>query len=291
MKKVYFILIVFLSFTACNNNEEWGAMGTFEATEVIVSAEANGRILSFDLQEGDKISAGVELGVIDTVQLYYQIKQLSLGLEAADIRKPDIQKQIAALYQQKSTCEMEFARAQRLVAASAGNQKSVDDLSNQIKLIDRQIVAQESALQKTVSGADVEIERLQYQLMSMNDLLAKSHIINPLSGTVLTKYAEAGEMTAVGKPLYKIADLETMYLRVYITADQLNSIKVGGEVAVNTDSENSYTGRVTWISDKSEFTPKGVMTKNERANLVYAVKIAVRNDGNLRIGQYGEVVL
>ncbi len=291
MKKVYFILIALLTFTACNNKEEWGAMGTFEATEVIVSAEANGRILSFDLQEGDKINAGVELGVIDTVQLYYQIKQLSLGLEAVDIRKPDIQKQIAALYQQKSTCEMELARAQRLVAASAGNQKSVDDLNNQIKLIDRQITAQESALQKTVSGANVEIESLQYQLMSMNDLLAKCHIINPLSGTVLTKYAEAGEMTTVGKPLYKIADLETIYLRVYITADQLNSIHVGDEVAINTDDANSYTGRVTWISDKSEFTPKGVMTKNERANLVYAVKIALRNDGNLRIGQYGEVVL
>lgn len=291
MKKVYFILIALLTFTACNNKEEWGTMGTFEATEVIVSAEANGRILSFDLQEGDKINAGVELGVIDTVQLYYQIKQLSLGLEAVDIRKPDIQKQIAALYQQKSTCEMELARAQRLVAASAGNQKSVDDLNNQIKLIDRQITAQESALQKTVSGANVEIESLQYQLMSMNDLLAKCHIINPLSGTVLTKYAEAGEMTTIGKPLYKIADLETIFLRVYITADQLNSIHVGDEVAINTDDANSYTGRVTWISDKSEFTPKGVMTKNERANLVYAVKIALRNDGNLRIGQYGEVVL
>ena len=277
-------------FVACADKEnEWDATGSFEATEVLVSSQANGLIMALDFQEGDRLQTGQLLGTIDSVQLFLKKQQLLVSMKAMDIRKPDIQKQIASIRRQMQTAQTELTRAQNLLKAKAGNQKMVDDYTNQLALLQKQLEAQQSTLAKTYSSADAEVESMQYQVMQMDDLLSKCRICNPRAGIVLTKYAEAGETAAVGMPLYKIADTELMYLRAYITADQVAAIKLGQEVSVFSDQGEQYDGTIAWISSKSEFTPKGIMTKDERANLVYAVKIAVRNDGTLKIGQYGEV--
>lgn len=292
----YLILsIAFIAFAACSGNEnDFDATGTFESTEIIVSSEANGKIMELNLQEGDRLEAGAVLGYVDSMQLYLRKKQLEAGLRGVDIRKPDIRKQIASLEQQIAVARSEQQRMENLVKAKAGNQKQVDDLVNNIKVLQKQLDAQYSTLHKTTGGADAEAESIVYQIMQLDDQLQKSRIVNPQSGTVLVKYAEPGEVTAAGKPLYKIADTDLLYLRAYPTAEQLTQLKLGGGVRVFVDfgekERKEYSGTITWISEKSEFTPKGIQTKNERANLVYAVKIAVRNDGYLKIGQYGEVV-
>lgn len=292
----YLILsIAFIAFAACSGNEnDFDATGTFESTEIIVSSEANGKIMELNLQEGDRLEAGAVLGYVDSMQLYLRKKQLEAGLRGVDIRKPDIRKQIASLEQQITVARSEQQRMENLVKAKAGNQKQVDDLVNNIKVLQKQLDAQYSTLHKTTGGADAEAESIVYQIMQLDDQLQKSRIVNPQSGTVLVKYAEPGEVTAAGKPFYKIADTDLLYLRAYPTAEQLTQLKLGGGVRVFVDfgekERKEYPGTITWISEKSEFTPKGIQTKNERANLVYAVKIAVRNDGYLKIGQYGEVV-
>ncbi len=292
--KYVWTLPLLLALIACNGNKnKFDASGTFEATEVIVSAEANGKIMTFNLHEGDKLKFGDEIGYIDTMQLYLRKGQLTAGLRSVDIRKPDIQKQIAALEQQIATLRTEQTRMENLVRANAGNQKQVDDIVHQIANLERQREAQYSTLSKTSGSANAEAESIQYQIMQLDDQLLKSRIINPQTGTVLTKYAEAGEVVALGKPLYKIADTELLYLRAYITADQLSAIRLGETVRVFADygdEMKEYGGTINWISDKAEFTPKGIQTKDERANLVYAVKVAVKNDGYLKIGQYGELV-
>ena len=250
--------------------------------------------MELNLQEGDRLEAGAVLGYVDSMQLYLRKKQLEAGLRSVDIRKPDIRKQIASLEQQIAVARSEQQRMENLVKAKAGNQKQVDDIVNNIKVLQKQLDAQYSTLHKTTSGADAEAESIVYQIMQLDDQLQKSRIVNPQSGTVLVKYAEPGEVTAAGKPLYKIADTDLLYLRAYPTAEQLTQLKLGQRVRVFADfgekGQKEYPGTITWISEKSEFTPKGIQTKNERANLVYAVKIAVRNDGYLKIGQYGEVL-
>lgn len=292
--KYVWTLPLLLALMACNGNKNnYDASGTFEATEVIVSAEANGKIMTFNLHEGDKIKAGDETGYIDTLQLYLRKGQLTAGLRSVDIRKPDIQKQIAALEQQIATLRTEQTRMENLVRANAGNQKQVDDIVHQIAHLERQREAQHSTLSKTSGSAGAEAESIQYQIMQLDDQIRKSRIINPQTGTVLTKYAEAGEVVAPGKPLYKIADTELLFLRAYITADQLSEIRLGQNVAVFADYGDEikeYAGTVNWISDKAEFTPKGIQTKDERANRVYAIKVMVNNDGYLKIGQYGELI-
>ncbi|MDD4516074.1 HlyD family efflux transporter periplasmic adaptor subunit [Massilibacteroides sp.] len=295
MKKIVYpaIAAVFMFNSCGNKSDKFDATGAFEATEVIVSSEATGKILRFDLQEGDKLSAGEEVGCVDSLQLYYKKEQLGAGLRAVDIAKPDIRKQIAVLEQQIATAKSERQRMENLVKAKAGNQKQLDDIVHQIEFLHKQLDAQQSSLSKTFSRADAEAEGLVFQVMQLDDMIAKCRIVNPLTGTVLIKYAEAGEITSPGKPLYKIADTDLLFLRAYITADQLSQLKAGQSVSVYSDfgegKQREYAGTITWISDKSEFTPKGVQTKNERANLVYAMKIAVKNDGYLKIGQYGEV--
>ncbi|MFI3263147.1 MAG: HlyD family efflux transporter periplasmic adaptor subunit [Rikenellaceae bacterium] len=290
MKKIIILATIAL-MASCKSESTFDATGTFEATEVVISAEGNGRILSFDIEEGDNITAGNVVGIIDTMQLYYTAQQLKSKLRSVDILKPDIEKQIAVLKEQLSTARTELKRAKNLVAANAGNQKTVDDLTNQIAFINSQIAASRSTLTKSTSGADAEVEAMQYQLMAINDALQKCRIVAHTRGTVLQKYVQQGEMATIGKPLFKIADLSVIYLRAYITADQLSSVALNGTVEVTTDNDKSYQGKITWISDKAEFTPKGVLTKDERANLVYAIKVAVVNDGLLKIGQYGELKL
>lgn len=295
MKQVILLNFVLLFLAACNRGDgDFDATGTFEATEILVSSEANGKIMELNIEEGDRLDAGALIGYVDSTQLYLKKMQLSAGLRSVDIRKPDIRKQIAALEQQIATARTEQQRMENLVKAKAGNQKQVDDIVNNIKYLQKQLDAQYSTLNKTTGGADAEAEGILYQIMQLDDLLQKSRIVNPQAGTVLVKYAEPGEVTAAGKPLYKIADTDLLYLRAYITSDQLSTLKQGQTVRVFADyGENDrreYPGTITWISDKSEFTPKGIQTKDERANLVYAIKIAVKNDGYLKIGQYGETV-
>lgn len=289
------IATALLSLAACNRGDgDFDATGTFEATEILVSSEANGKIMELNIEEGDRLDAGALIGYVDSTQLYLMKMQLSAGLRSVDIRKPDIRKQIAALEQQIATARTEQQRMENLVKAKAGNQKQVDDIVNNIKYLQKQLDVQYSTLNKTTGGADAEAEGILYQIMQLDDQLQKSRIVNPQAGTVLVKYAEPGEVTAAGKPLYKIADTDLLYLRAYITSDQLSTLKQGQTVRVFADyGENDrreYPGTITWISDKSEFTPKGIQTKDERANLVYAIKIAVKNDGYLKIGQYGETV-
>ena len=295
MKQVILLNFVLLFLAACNRGDgDFDATGTFEATEILVSSEANGKIMELNIEEGDHLDAGALIGYVDSTQLYLKKMQLSAGLRSVDIRKPDIRKQIAALEQQIATARTEQQRMENLVKAKAGNQKQVDDIVNNIKYLQKQLDAQYSTLNKTTGGADAEAEGILYQIMQLDDQLQKSRIVNPQAGTVLVKYAEPGEVTAAGKPLYKIADTDLLYLRAYITSDQLSTLKQGQTVRVfadyGEDDRREYPGTITWISDKSEFTPKGIQTKDERANLVYAIKIAVKNDGYLKIGQYGETV-
>ena len=291
--KPILLFTLMLALSACGGNgNTFDATGAFESTEVIVSSEANGKIMELNLQEGDRLEAGAVLGYVDSTQLYLRKKQLEAGLRSIDIRKPDIRKQIASLEQQIAVARSEQQRMENLVKAKAGNQKQVDDIVNNIKVLQKQLDAQYSTLNKTTGGADAEAESIIYQIMQLDDQLQKSRIVNPQSGTVLVKYAEPGEVTAAGKPLYKIADTDLLYLRAYPTADQLTQLKLGQTVRVFADfgeeEQREYPGTITWISEKSEFPPKGIQTKDERANLVYAIKIAVRNDGYLKIGQYGE---
>lgn len=272
---------------------DFDATGAFEATEILVSAEASGKIKAFNLEEGDRLEAGRVVGYIDTTQLYLRKMQLLSSHRSVDIRKPDIRKQIAALEQQITTARAEQRRMQNLVRAKAGNQKQLDDIENNLKFLQKQLDAQYSSLSKTSGASDAEAEAMLYQVMQLDDQIRKSRIVNPRTGTVLVKYAEAGEVTGAGQPLYKIADTDLLYLRAYVTADQLSRLKAGQEVRVFADygdHQRPYPGTITWISDQSEFTPKGIQTKDERANLVYAVKVAVHNDGYLKIGQYGELM-
>lgn len=290
----HFIALALLAgLAACNGGKNgFDASGVFEATEVLVSSEANGRIMELNLTEGDRLDAGAVVGYVDSIQLYLKKMQLQSSLRSVDIRKPDIRKQIAALEQQIATARTEQQRMENLVKANAGNQKQVDDIVNNIRYLQKQLDAQYSSLNKTTGGADADAQGIEYQLMQLDDQLAKCRITNPQTGTVLVKYAEPGEVTAAGKPLYKVADVDVLFLRAYITVDQLSQLKLGQSVRVFADygtDRREYPGTISWISDKSEFTPKGIQTKDERANLVYAVKIAVRNDGYLKIGQYGEM--
>lgn len=294
VKNVLFYAI-FLSLTAAcgNGNGDYDASGTFESTEIIVSAEANGKIMRFNVEEGDLLKDGQEVGYIDTMQLYLKKMQLLTSVKSVQSRRSDIAKQIAATKEQIAKAEKEKKRNENLLKSNAATQKQVDDIDSQLAVLQKQLAAQISTLQNGNQSVTEESSAMEIQVAQVEDQLQKSHIISPISGTVLSKYAEAGELATQGKPLFKIADIENMYLRAYIIADQLTQMKLGQEVKVfadyGEDGKREYTGKVTWISDKAEFTPKTIQTRDERANLVYAVKIAVKNDGYLKIGMYGEV--
>ena len=281
--------------SACGNGTpDYDATGTFEATEVIVSAEAVGKLLQLEVEEGTRLKAGEEVGLVDTVQLYLKKLQLEANMKSVESQRPDLAKQIAATKQQITTAQREKKRVENLLAAGAANQKQLDDWDAQVTLLQRQLIAQESSLMKSTNSLTEQGNSVGIQVAQVEDQLNKCHIQSPIEGTVLAKYAEAGELASVGKPLFKVGEVDRMYLRAYITSEQLSQVKLGDEVTVYSDYGNSeqkaYPGVVTWISDRSEFTPKTILTKNERANLVYAVKIAVKNVGSLKIGMYGGVV-
>ena len=281
-------------FSACGNGApKYDATGTFEITEVLVSAEASGRLLYFDIEEGMLLKAGEEVGVVDTVQLYLKKLQLEASLKSVEEQRPDILKQVAATKEQISAAQRERNRVANLLKVGAANQKQLDDAEDQLEVLRKQLVAQNSTLSNSHQSLTWQSSSVGIQVAQVEDQLKKCHITSPITGTVLAKYAEAGELTAMGTPLFKVADTEQMYLRAYITSEQLSQVKLGQKVTVfsdyGTDEHKQYPGVVTWISDTSEFTPKTILTKNERANLVYAVKIAVHNDGLLKIGMYGGV--
>lgn len=281
-------------FSACGNGApEYDATGTFETTEVLVSAEASGRLLYFDIEEGMLLKAGEEVGVVDTVQLYLKKLQLEASIKSVEEQRPDILKQVAATKEQISAAQRERNRVANLLKVGAANQKQLDDAEDQLEVLRKQLVAQNSTLSNSHQSLTWQSSSVGIQVAQVEDQLKKCHITSPITGTVLAKYAEAGELTAMGTPLFKVADTEQMYLRAYITSEQLSQVKLGQKVTVfsdyGTDEHKQYPGVVTWISDTSEFTPKTILTKNERANLVYAVKIAVHNDGLLKIGMYGGV--
>ena len=294
MKRIVYIAAVVLA-ASCGTEAEFDAQGTFEATEVVVSSEATGRILNFEVEEGMAVEANQMVGAIDSVQLHLQRKQLVAQQSALLGSRPDVKKQVAALREQIAKQNEELRRVENMLKDGAATKKQKDDIEAQIKILERQLDATLSTLGKNTSTINNNSAALEAQIAALDDRISKCRIISPVGGTVLVKYAEAGELASVGKPLMKIADLDNIYLRAYFTSDQLAKVNLGDEVKVVADfggeERYDYTGRVAWISSESEFTPKTIQTKDSRANLVYAVKIAVENDGRLKIGLAGEVVL
>lgn len=296
MKKIYIIASVALLLTACGKKEkEYDATGTFEATETTVSAEQSGTLLSFALNEGDEVEEGRDVGLIDTTQIWLKIQQTRATKAVYNSQKPDMEKQIAATRQQLAKAQTEQRRYQELVNDGAAPRKMLDDAVSQVQVLQRQLAAQISSLSTSTDALNKQMAATDVQVNQLRDQLQKCHIYTPVAGTVLEKYVERGEFVATGKPLFKVADTRQMYLRAYVTSAQLQHIKVGQTVKVFADYGNgqrkAYDGRVSWISSRSEFTPKTILTDDERADLVYAVKIAVKSDGYIKIGMYGEVKL
>ncbi len=299
---------ILLLLTACQTNDDTAdAYGNFEAVETTVSAEATGALRQFTVQEGESLKAGQTVGQIDTEQLKLRRAQLLASKQAVQSRVPNVSAQLSAFtdqlavqQQQLKTLVREQQRTKNLVAAGAATRKQLDDIDGQVAIIERQLVltrqqrvAQASALNTQRSGTSAEAAPLAEQVKQLDDQIAKSTVINPIGGTVTVKYAEPGEVVSYGKPLYNVAALADITLRAYVAGDQLTRVKTGQRVTVFVDAPDNklrpYDGTVTWISSKAEFTPKVIQTKDERVNLVYALKIKVNNDGALKIGMPGEV--
>ena len=296
MKSTLSIILISLLLSACSDTTgDWFATGSFEADETIISSESAGVLKAYSVKEGQLLKAGVSVGYTDSTQLWLKRQQIDAQIEAVISRKPNIGTQLAALKEQLSTAENEKKRIDRLVQSNAATTKQADDMNAQIAVIKKQIQAAQSSLNISSSSLDAEINVLKIQALQLDDQLSKSKIINPIKGTVLVSYAQAYEMTSPGKPLYKIADLSTINLRVFVSADHLTQLKLNQKVKVRTDNGsgdfNYFDGEISWISSKAEFTPKTIQTKEERTNRVYAVKVRVKNDGALKIGQYGELIL
>ncbi len=294
MKKFFISASISLMLIACGSNEkEYDATGTFEATEVTVAAEQSGALMKFDVNEGDEIALGKEVGLIDTTQIWLKIQQAGATKEVYQSQKPDMERQIAATRQQLAKAKQDQQRYQELVADGAAPSKMLDDVTNQVQVLQKQLDAQISSLSTQLSTINSQLSTVDVQVDQLQDQLRKCHIAAPIKGTVLEKYVEKGEFVAVGKPLFKMADTETMFIRAYVTSAQLQNIKVGQKAKVFADygdgEKKEYEGAVSWISSRSEFTPKTILTDDERADLVYALKVAFKNDGFAKIGMYGEV--
>lgn len=288
------LLPVLLLLTACSGSKsDYDATGTFDATEVIVSSEVAGTILEFNVTEGSQLEKGEVVGLIDSVQLYLQKEQLQQNIKAIEANRPVMSTQIAPLKEQLVKQRQEKTRVENLLKADAATQKQLDDINSAITVLEKQIAAQENSLNNSLAATDAQAAALKAQIAQINDRLAKCRIISPIQGVVVAKYAQAGELTSAGRPLMKVADMNNIYLKAYITSEQLTNVKLGQEVKVRADfgggNYHDYDGKITWISDKSEFTPKNIVTSDDRANMVYAIKIAIQNDGYVKLGMYGEV--
>lgn len=289
----FFILASFL-FSSCKEKEKvYDATGTFEATETTVFAEQSGALLVFSVNEGENIEADKEVGLIDTTQTWLKIQQLHATKEVYRSQKPDMERQIAATRQQLVKARKDEQRYRELVADGAAPSKMLDDASSQVKVLQRQLDAQISSLSTSSRALDKQTAAADVQVSQLRDQLRKCHVKTPTKGTVLEKYVERGEFVSIGKPLFKMADTENMYMRAYVTSAQLQNIKIGQQVKVFADYGNNqrkeYQGTISWISSRSEFTPKTILTDDERADLVYAIKVAIKNDGFVKIGMYGQV--
>jgi len=310
MKKNLSILFLLALGVACNNNgNKSDASGTFEAEEVIVSSELSGKITEFSVQEGALLAKDTVVGLVDATNIALQKQQVEATIEALQQKTLDVNPQVRLLQQQLKVQQSrldnllyEKQRVENLVKADAATKKQLDDILAQVDVVQKEmnVTSQQIEVQRTNIGTQnrsilSEGEPLKKRIAQLDDQLQRARIINPVAGTVLTKYAEAGEVTSPGKALYKIADLSYLHLRAYITGSQLPSIKLGQQVKVLIDQGakkyKEYPGTIVWIADKAEFTPKTIQTKEERANLVYAIKVKVKNDGYLKIGMYGELML
>lgn len=295
MKKTALFSIFVLVLASCQNTEKYDATGIFEANTVTVSSETSGKLVSFAIDEGDSLIAGRQVGLVDTTLLALQRKQLHSQQLATEKSSPDIAAQAAALRSQIAHQQNECDRIARLLANGAATQKQSDDANAGLKTLRGQLEGLLSTLDKNRGSITESASALQYQKEQIEEQMRKSRITAPITGTVLQKYAEQGEYATPGRPLFKMANLDDIYLRSYFTASQLAHIRIGQEVTViadfGGDEQYEYSGRITWIAQESEFTPKSIQTRDSRANLVYAVKIAVKNDGRLKLGQYGEVRL
>ena len=295
---------------ACGNKEKkYDATGTFEATEVTVSAKATGELKTFDVSEGQTVEQGALVGSIDAYQLQQtseqleaQKRQLGATRSATDSRRIDLEKQLSSINQQIANAQRERQRFTELVADGAVPKKQLDDINYQIKVLERQLEAtrdqirsNNASLAEQSKGIGAQIDGLNAQQRQIADQIANAQVKAPIAGTVLEKYVERGEFVAIGKPLFKMADVQNMYLRAYVTSSQLKDLKIGQKVKVFADygdkQKKTYEGTIAWISSRSEFTPKTILTDDERADLVYAVKVAIKNDGFVKIGMYGEVKL
>ena len=292
--KLSLLTIVMLSVSCSNRNGKADAYGSFEAEEIIVSAEGNGKILELKLEEGQILKANQYIGLIDTAQLYLQKQQLNAQLEGTLAQRTDIPKQLKALQEKLSGMMNEKKRLQSLLQSNAATNKQMDDLNTEIQVVRSQLDATRSNLNVQNKSVLAQIDGMQYQIASLENAIEKSLIHSPINGVVLKKYVNRHELISTGYPIFKIADISKMTLKVYVSGDQLSNIKIGKTCDVNIDKLNgkqkTYKGKITWISSESEFTPKMIQTKNERVNLVYAVKIRVDNDGDIKIGMPGDVI-
>ena len=295
MKNVYILFATATLLASCSSKPDYDATGIFEATTVTVSAETTGKILSISAEEGDSVAAKSRIALIDTTILALQRLQIMTEQQATESSSPDIAAQVASLRTQIEHWQNETDRQERLFADGATTRRQLDDARTQLRTLRDQLSAQLSTLGKNRNSISDNAIALQYRREQVEDQINRSKIISPITGTVLIKYAEPGEFATPGKPLLKLADLNEIYLRSYFTASQLADLKIGQKVTVvadfGADERYDYPGTITWIAEESEFTPKSIQTNDSRANLVYAVKIAVKNDGRLKLGQYGEVRL
>ncbi|MEG0011397.1 MAG: HlyD family efflux transporter periplasmic adaptor subunit [Muribaculaceae bacterium] len=288
------ILLFTLLLSACNNSKkDFDATGTFESTEITISSEVAGKIINLDIEEGDSVKALSLVGTIDSTQLYLSKLQLKKNASSIRSNRPAIATQIATIRNQIAKQVTERKRIENLLDAKAATQKQLDDINSSITILESQLSAQLSTLNNSVSSIDAQSSAVDIQVAQIDDKINKCNIISPVSGTILNKYVETGELASPGQPIFKVADMTNIFLRAYVTSDQLSKIKLQQSVKVfadfGGDNLKEYNGHITWISDKSEFTPKSIQTRDERANLVYAIKIAVKNDGIIKLGMYGEV--
>lgn len=295
MKKTFIGMLLLAGLCACSSEQNYDATGTFEATEVTISAESTGKIISMSAEEGKTVQMGEILGEIDSTQYCLQRKQLRAQQNAILSSRPDVQKQLAATEEQITKFKTELSRVENMLKDGAATRKQLDDVQAQLRIAEGQKEALLSTLTSNTSTINSNAAALGAQIDLLSDNIKKCQITSPINGTIISKYSQKGEFTAVARPLFKVADLENMYVRAYFTSEQLSSISLGQEVKViadyGADEQKEYTGKIVWIASKSEFTPKGIQTKDSRANLVYAVKVAVKNDGLLKIGLSANIIL
>lgn len=308
MKKIIFLSLPILFCISCNKKEkEFDATGIFEATEITVSAQASGEVQQLDVTEGQSLDSGARVGQIDVYQLVQKQNELEAAKQqiyankaATDNRQLDLNKQLASLQQQISHAQRERQRFARLVQDGAVARKLLDDINDQISLLQRQLEATRDQFRSTNAsladqskGFQAQMKGVEAQQQQLERQIQNATIVTPKSGVMLEQLVKAGEFVGVGKPLFKLAQMDYLYLRAYVTSAQLKSVMLGQKAKVYADygggQQQEYVGKVAWISSRSEFTPKTIVTDDERADLVYAVKILIKNDGRVKIGMYGEV--